>query len=261
MGCGWLGLPLAKSLIADGYTVNGSTTSEEKIPTLAQAGIRAFHISITESEVKGDIDAFLKSCEVLIINVPPGLRGAGTKASYVKKMRSLISAIEKTSVEKVVFVSSTSVYGDGQGEVSEEIIPIPTTESGKQLVESELLFKNSTKFKTTILRFGGLIGPDRHPVTMLSGRENLTNGDAPVNLIHLNDCMLVIKAIIEQELWGETLNAVHPSHPPKQEYYREKALQKGIAPPKYPKSTLKTHKIIKSSKSFLIKLYPEFTSL
>lgn len=261
IGCGWLGLSLAKNLIADGYTVNGTTTSKEKLPILVKAGIRAFEISITESEVKGDIATFLRSCEVLVINVPPGLRGAGTKASYVNKMGSLISAIERSPVEKVVFVSSTSVYGDEQGEVTEETMPVPTTESGKQLLESELLFKTSNEFKSTLLRFGGLIGPDRHPVTMLSGRENLQNGDAPVNLIHLNDCMLVIKAIIEQELWGETVNAVHPHHPSKQEYYREKALEKGLEPPKYLALTLKTAKTINSGRKFLNKLYPNFTSL
>lgn len=247
--------------MADGHSVNGTTTSKEKLPILVQAGICAFQINISETEIQGNITPFLASCDVLVVNVPPGLRGAGTKASYVKRMQLLLWHIEKSSVKKVIFVSSTSVYGEGQGAVTEAIMPIPTTESGKQLLESELLFQGSMDFRSTIVRFGGLIGPDRHPVTMLSGRENLTNGDAPVNLIHLNDCMRVIKAIIEQELWGETLNAVHPHHPPKREYYHDKAVEKGLDPPKYKASVLKEAKIVNSNKLFLTKMHAHFTSL
>ncbi len=261
MGCGWLGLPLAKNLLAEGYTVNGTTTSEEKLPVLAKAGIHAFLISVSETEVDGDIQGFLNPCEIIIINVPPGLRGDGAKASYVGKMKCLLTHIKESPVKKVIFVSSTSVYGDEQGEVTEETLPIPTTESGKQLLESELLFKNSTGFKSSIVRFGGLIGPDRHPVTMLSGRKNLQNGDAPVNLIHLNDCILVLQRIINEEQWEATFNAVHPNHPQKQDYYTKKALERGLEPPKFLISPSKTHKIISSNNLYLTKMYSDFTSI
>ena len=34
LGCGWLGLPLAKAIVENGFSVKGSTTSSEKIATL-----------------------------------------------------------------------------------------------------------------------------------------------------------------------------------------------------------------------------------
>ena len=261
MGCGWLGLPLAKSLIAEGYTIHGTTTSKEKLSVLEQAGINAFHVSISATKVSGAIADFLRPCDTIIINVPPRLRNNGVIESYVAKMQCLVAHIKVSTVKNVIFVSSTSVYGDEQGEVTEKTTPIPTTESGKQLLESEQLFEQTTEFKSTIVRFGGLIGPDRHPVTMLSGRENLKNGTAPVNLIHLTDCILILKQIIGQQQWGEIFNAVHPSHPPKQEYYRQKALEKGLEPPKYYPSTHKTHKTINSCKLFLTKMHTDFTPL
>lgn len=260
MGCGWLGLPLAKSLIAEGYTINGSTTAKEKLQVLDSAGINAFTISISETKVNGDIFNFLNPCDVVIINVPPGLRGGGAKTSYVAKMQRLLSHVKESPVKKVIFVSSTSVYGDEQGEVTEETTPIPTTESGKQLLESEQLFRVTTEFKSTVLRFGGLIGPDRHPITMLAGRENLKNGNAPVNLIHLYDCILVIKQILKEEKWDEVFNVVYPYHPSKAEYYEKKAQESGLEPPKYQASQSQKHKIVTSSRLFLTKMYANFTS-
>lgn len=261
MGCGWLGFSLAKSLIREGYTINGTTTTEKKLSVLNKAGINAFHVSITETKIQGAIDDFLEPCEVLIINVPPGLRGIGAKESYVAKMQLLLEHIKASGVKKVIFVSSTSVYGDDQGEVTEENIPIPTTESGKQLLKSEDLFYNQADFKTTIIRFAGLIGPDRHPVTMLTGKENLKNGNAPVNLIHLNDCIFIIKQIIHQNQWGKLFNAVHPAHPSKELYYTQTAIVRGLEPPKYGTSIPKNHKTINSSSPFLAKIRSNFTSL
>lgn len=176
-------------------------------------------------------------------------------------MKLLIEPIKKNAVKKIIFVTSTSVYGNEQGKVTEKTRPIPTSESGKQLLESELLFQNQTDFKTTIVRFGGLIGPDRHPITMLSGKENLKNGNAPVNLIHLNDCVLILKQIIRENQWDETLNAVHPEHPTKEHYYTRTAIAKGLEPPKYGASISKNYKIIHSCSTFLTNIHADFTSL
>ena len=53
LGCGWLGLPLAKKLIESGYTINGSTTRPEKIKTLRDNGIQPFLIKLSDSSFKG----------------------------------------------------------------------------------------------------------------------------------------------------------------------------------------------------------------
>lgn len=261
IGCGWLGLPLAKSLIAEGYSIFGTTTSKDKLRLLKKEGIHAFQIELSESEVKGPIQDFLKSCETLIVNVPPKMRESGPQTSYVEKMQQLLKQLQNSTIAHVVFVSSTSVYSDAQGTVTEETIPKPSSESGKQLLECEQLFANTTEFKSTIVRFGGLIGPDRHPITVLSGKQNLKNGDAPVNLIHLNDCIVIVKEIIKQQQWGKTFNAVHPAHPTKRDYYTQKAIEKNVEPPNYTASLPKTYKIIKFCSNFLIKMSANFTSL
>ncbi|WP_422082363.1 SDR family oxidoreductase [Ulvibacterium sp.] len=260
MGCGWLGLPLAKSFVDEGHTVHGSTTSEEKLPVLEKEGIRPFLISLSEEGPKGPVLHFLRDVDSIIINVPPKLRG-GNRENYIEKIRGLYNAIKASSVRQIVFVSSTSVYGDIDGEVTEDTVPKPVTESGRQLLVTEDIFRNDSELQTTIVRFGGLIGPNRHPVTMLSGRIGLVNGTAPINLIHLDDCINILKTIIGQGWWNEVFNAVYPDHPPKAEYYAAEAEQRGIPAPDYSKDSVQKGKKVQSSKLILVKKYCFNTSI
>ena len=260
LGCGWLGLPLAKSLIEKGFSVNGSTTSEEKIAVLENAGIHPFLVSLSAVEVcnetKISIENFLQNSNVLIIDIPPKLRG-DSKENFVAKIQNVIPFIEKSSVEKVIFVSSTSVYEDTSDlrNVSEETIPNPDTESGRQLLESEQLLQSNSNFQSTILRFGGLIGEDRHPIKFLAGRKNIENPDGPINLIHQIDCIGIIEEILKHpETSGqndkstEVFNAVAPFHPTRKEYYTQKAIELNLPLPEFEESKPSIGKTILSDK-------------
>jgi len=254
LGCGWLGLPLAKKLIKKGHSVNGSTTSENKLVVLENAGINPFLVALESESVSQSINDFLAETEILIIDIPPKLRGASADSShssrkiFVEKIEKLIPFIEKSTVKKVLFVSSTSVYGDENGVITEETIPNPETESGKQLLLAEALLQNNQNFETTNLRFGGLIGEDRHPVKFLAGKENLENPDALVNLIHQIDCIGVIEAIINQSKWNEVFNAVAPFHPTREEYYTQKAKEQNLVLPKFSAEKSNIKKVISSEK-------------
>lgn len=252
IGCGWLGLPLAKSLIQTGYNVHGSTTNKDKLEPLEKEGIKPFLVILGEESVSGSLAEFLDQLDILIINVPPRLRG-NYKENYVLKMTLLHNEIRKSSVKKIVFVSSTSVYGAVEGEVTEDTLPMPVSQSGRQLVEAEKIFQNDKSVQTTILRFGGLIGPNRHPVTMLSGKKGLSNGNDPVNLIHLDDCIHLIKTVLENNWWDQIFNGVYPDHPLKRDYYYQMADKNMLPRPQYlnPES-IKSGKII-LSRNFLNK--------
>lgn len=261
LGCGWLGLPLAKHLLEKGFDVKGTTTSQEKMEILKKARIEAFIVQISEDKIEGDIKKFLIGTDTLIVNIPPKLRGKGPKENYVRKMKFLISQIELSTVRKVIFVSSTSVYGNNQGEVNEETLPLPTSESGKQLLATEQLLLENQHFQTTIIRFAGLIGPDRHPVSMLSGKSNLTGGNAPVNLIHLNDCIGIITTLVQNNIWEKIINGVYPKHPTKEAYYTQKAIERQVKPPFYDSSSIEKPKKVTSCSPFFVKYYRFSTSI
>ena len=255
LGCGWLGFPLAKKLIEEGHSINGSTTSENKLSTFRDFGINPYLVTLESESVSKTITDFLARSEILIIDIPPKLRGSAAifptplGMTFVKKIENLIPFIEKSIVKKVLFVSSTSVYGDENGVITEETEPNPDTESGKQLLLAEALLQNNRNFETTILRFGGLIGEDRQPVKFLAGKENLENADAPVNLIHQNDCIGVIQEIINQSKWNEVFNAVAPFHPTRSAYYTQKAIDLNLALPKFSSEKSNIKKTISSEKT------------
>lgn len=244
LGCGWLGFPLAKALLKKGFSVNGSTTSTEKLSIMDSSGISPFLIQLESNKIIGEIETFLKDGETLIIDIPPKLRENSKDPSpdsnrdalrmtFVEKIETILPFIEKSTIENVLFISSTSVYGEDNSVVTEKTIPQPDTESGRQLAQAEQLLQNNTNFKTTILRFGGLIGEDRHPIKFLAGRENLENPDAPINLIHQEDCIGIILKIMELDCWDETFNAVAPFHPSREDYYTQKAMDFNLALPRF----------------------------
>jgi nucleoside-diphosphate-sugar epimerase len=256
LGCGWLGLPLAKALLENGLSIKGSTTSVEKLSVLKNSGIQPYLIVLSPTLSKGEgdetIETFLEASKTLIIDVPPKLRGS-EKENFVAKIENLIPFIEKSTVEKVLFISSTSVYGEENLIVTEETPLNPDTESGKQLVQTEQLLQSNSNFKTTILRFGGLIGEDRHPIKFLAGRKNIENPNAPINLIHQDDCIGVIMAILRQAQndkldVNETFNAVTPFHPSRKEYYTQKAIDLKLDLPEFNAENSNSGKTISSTK-------------
>ena len=252
LGCGWLGLPLAKSLLSKGYKVKGSTTSESKLEVFKNAGILPFQIQLESHKIIGIIEDFLKVSGVLVIAIPPGLRKAhptSTEMTFVNKVKTLIPFIEKSGIQKVIFVSSTSVYGDAFPivEITEDTIPNPDTESGKQLAIAETLLKLNPHFKTTVIRFGGLIGEDRNPIFQLQ-YKTIPNPDAPINLIHQMDCIGIIETILAQEKWNEVYQASGINTITRRAYYTAKAKELGIRNPTFEEEIVSQGKHILSEK-------------
>ncbi|PKD20734.1 epimerase [Salegentibacter salinarum] len=233
LGAGWLGLPLAKKL-AEKHTVKGSVTSQEKMQQLRDAGITPYLIKVFTEGVQGDLTSFLAHSEILIIDIPPGLRG-DPEADFIGKIGRIMDYIEKSPIEKVIFVSSTSVYKDEEDfpEYTEENEVNGTSEAAKQLISSEKMLLNNEHFQTTVIRFGGLIGPGRHPVKYLANKTGIKNPQAPVNLIHQKDCIAIINQIIPKEAWNKIFNAAFPQHPTKEDYYTKTARKMNLNLPEF----------------------------
>ncbi|WP_310991675.1 NAD(P)H-binding protein [Aequorivita marina] len=231
-GLGWLGQALAFQLANLGYTLKGSVTTVEKAKMLQKNGFDAYAMEISDEGVRGQVKALLNGVGSLIIMIPPGLR-RNTGADYVLKMTHFLEEIKMSAVQKIILVSSTSVYDDSQGNVTEKDDPKPQTIAGKQLRQVEELFINTDAFKTTVVRFGGLFGGSRNPAKYLAGRSNLRGGEAPVNLIHRDDCINILAEILKQDTFGNVFNAVNPDHPKKSDYYIQKATEMGLEPPSF----------------------------
>lgn len=241
IGCGWLGFPLAKRLVQKNHLVHGSTTSDQKILLLEEAGIIPFQI-ILEDQIKGDIASFLK-VDILIINVPPG-RSEANKSAYLNKMKSLFQKIKMSPIKSVVFMSSTSVYPNDASFKSEKS---PVIEDN-HLVKAERLFQESNSWETTILRLSGLINETRHPGRWLAGKRDLKNASAPVNLIHLDDCIGIIEKILERNIWGEVFNCTMSVHPTRKEFYTIAADQLKLEVPHFVDEQSRNGKTVSNAK-------------
>ncbi|WP_316814911.1 NAD(P)H-binding protein [Pedobacter nyackensis] len=228
LGCGWYGLELAKALINQGYLVKGSSTTPEKLEMLSTYNIEPFLVNIQKDEEKFN-PSFFKS-DLLFVCIPPK-RNAAEQADFYYKIERIINAVKENRVKQLVFISSTAVYGDTNAELTELNTPQPETDSGKAMLKVESLLKNQNDFTSTIIRFGGLVGPKRHPGRFFAGKENIPNGKAPINLIHLDDCIGISLAILKNEAFGYTFNACSPDHPSKQDFYTVATINAQLTPP------------------------------
>lgn len=248
MGCGWLGMPLATQLAQHGYVVKGSTTTPEKVEVMLENDIQPYLLDLGSEQLDTDaLEDFLES-DVLVLNIPPHLRSDGG-AAYISQMHLLLKAMIQSPVSRVLFVSSTSVYQDLNRVITEEDISFTDeVDPENMLLQAERLFQDREDWVTTVVRFGGLVGGNRQPGRWLAGKKNVLNGDAPVNLIHLEDCINILYRIIEQEKWGKIYNACADGHPLRWEFFTSAALTLGLEPPEFRDMEETKFKLVNSQK-------------
>lgn len=227
VGCGWLGLPFCKNALENGMLVVGTTTRTDNIVALNKLGIEAYVLRLPSDE----INTAIVEVDYLLIDIPPGRRNPDVLMNYEKSIRSLLSNAKKSEkLKKVIFISSTSVYGAKSGPITEQTIVLPEAESGKAILKAEQsIIKSGIPY--VILRFGGLAGPNRHPGKFLAGKTLPTSGNEIINFLHLNDAIGVIKYMIEHHISNEIYNVVSPIHPCKDDFYTKMTESINLDPP------------------------------
>lgn len=224
LGCGWLGLPLARRLKEAGHLVRGSVSSEEKAVKLRASGLDMHVINLHNLE-HDKIQAFIEESELLVISVPPGFRASGS--SMVEALGKFLDVVEQYSIRRIIYTSSIGVYDNSEDIVAVQETDVPQHPNTSQalLLKLENLVLIQQFATPLILRLGGLVGEDRHPVYYLAGRDQLPNAEAPVNLVHQKDCIDAIGQVIDQVPLGQVYNLVFPDHPSRKNYYNKKVRQ------------------------------------
>lgn len=244
LGCGWLGLPLAEHLLQVGYHVKGSTTHADKLIHLREKGVESYAIDLS---IDGDLDLSFFETTSLVITVPPRSKSQqpGVYLSQMKKIADLV--VQFPQIKQLIYTSSTSVYPDRPGLAKEESVSLLEESAQAELVEVEHLFLSIPHVATTIIRVGGLTGGSRLLVRHFAGKKDLSGGNYPVNLIHQEDAVGVIKFVLEKELIG-VYNACSPVHPYKKDFYRELAKRFQMPLPEFKQEQGKEGKVIDVSK-------------
>ena len=240
LGCGWLGKPLGKSLANSGFTVMGSTTKDENISLLKAADIIPFVFTIGQPFPEEYIHQFF-NCDVLIVSLPQGSR-AGNVEGYLNMVQEVIRISSKATVRHILLISTTSVYPNLSRVVQED-----DADTDNTIVKAEFVIRNSG-IPNSIIRFAGLFGPGRHPATFLAGKRGISGGNIPVNMIHLEDCISIIKSVIQQNAWNEVLNACADDHPTRKEFYTKAAIRLGLEPPVFLDDSAVDFKIVSNER-------------
>lgn len=232
LGSGWLGLPLAKMFQENGYSVKSSTTSKEKMIELKNLTLDPSFIDI--DDLPHSLTHFFNS-KYLIINIP---------SKNLQGFKTLITKIEQSEISHVIYVSSTSVYTTSNEEITESD---KFVDYNNPFALIENLFRTNKQFSTTIIRFAGLIGKNRNPAIFFKSRI-IKNQSAPVNLIHQEDCLQIIKEFITKSIWNETFNACSDSHPTKREFYSYASKSAGKVLPTFDENSHTGSKLISNNK-------------
>ncbi len=248
MGCGWLGLPVAQHLQAAGHSIVASCRTSDKAQQLTRLGLHAIPFQLGDDLQHPDL-APLFAADILILNIPFG-RKSSQSNYYDAHMQQLVTHAAKAQIKHVIFISTTSVYGEPSGHINEQATPHPETDSAKANLAIEEWVKTSFAKHYCILRLAGLVGENRHPARYLAGRRNLAQPNKVVNLVHQTDVVQAIQAVINKGLWSETLHLCAQQHPSRQAYYTKSAQILGLATPHFAQSEVQdSGKVIDASAS------------
>lgn len=239
IGCGWLGIPLGKTLVQQGHTVFGSVRNEERSSELESVGIEPFVLDLEKStKIPKSI---LTSTSVLVITLPPIDRQNPTH--YPKLLTELLAQFSDET--QVIFTSSTGIYPEESG-IYDEDFQFSNQQESSVLPLAESAIRSSEK-AYTIFRLGGLIGPNRHPIRFLQGRKRVKNPDGAINFVHQGDCLRSIIHVIDNQKSNEVFNLVYPYRPSRISYYTNAAKHYGFEEPEF-ETGPKIDRIISSEK-------------
>ena len=187
VGCGYLGQRVARRWRAQGHEVFGVVRHAGAVESLAAAGVRAIAADVTRPETLRDLPA----AETVLYAVGYDPRGQRSRWEvYVEGLRNVLDVLGP-GTRRVIFISSTGVYGQSGGQWVDEDSPCrPVRESAQALLAAETELAAHPLGKVAIvLRLAGLYGPGRLPQRgeIIPGRPLAVPAHAILNLIHVED--------------------------------------------------------------------------
>ncbi|WP_435077217.1 SDR family oxidoreductase [Halococcus sp. AFM35] len=208
LGCGYVGLELGRRLVPD-HDVVGVRRSADGHEAIERAGFDAIEADLTNPE---DLTA-VPDVDTLIFAASSGGRGAAAaREIYVDGLRTVIETFgaREDSPDRLVYTSSTGVYGDHGGDWVDESTPLePTTEKTVVLAEAERVALEDASehgIDGTVVRFAGLYGPERYRL------ERYLDGpvtEGYLNMLHRADAAGAIRFLLDSDAGrGEAVLAV-----------------------------------------------------
>jgi len=235
VGCGYLGQRVAARARSEGHLVTALTRSTEKAKALNKSGIETVIGDVLDPATV----AALPAADVLLIALTHDpASGVSKRALLVDGVGNLVKELGPR-VEHVIYISSTSVYGQTDGSWVGEGWPTePTSEGGQLTLAAERALQKECKFgaRLTILRLAGLYGPGRliaRVGQLRSGAPVSGLPDAWLNLIHVDDAAAAVCAAFACRHTWEILLICDDRPLRRREFYSAVAQEVGAPPPTF----------------------------
>jgi nucleoside-diphosphate-sugar epimerase len=206
-GYGYTASHLAQLLRAEGWSMAGTTRTTDKVNGMWDQGVEP-HVWNGKAPIEGP-GRIMKNVTHILHSVPPTTQADPVLRNHLKLLIQLAPQLEWYG-----YISTTSVYGDTQGEVADESYePNPSLPRGKSRLRVEKRHRQLFKKKQLplhIFRAGGIYGPGRSLVRRaLQEPQQIIHKEGHItSRIHVDDLAQILRASIEQPNPGSVYNCV-----------------------------------------------------
>ena len=204
VGCGYVGRRLARQLLGEGYTVTGLVRSAGSVAALQTLGISPVQVDLDGS---AELPSFTSAGAKLYYFAPPPSEGDSDP-----RLRRVLAALTTAPPQRIVYISTSGVYGDCAGAWVDETYPLkPGTPRARRRADAEAALQAwsaATGVPVVILRVPGIYGPGKLPLERLrKSLPLLREEDSPyTNRIHVDDLITVCRAAMRRGQPGAAYN-------------------------------------------------------
>lgn len=200
-GCGKLGGAIAETLSSQAE-VFGLRRNPARIPQ----GVQALGADLMERE---QVESVLPDSLDIVIYclTPSSYDEEGYRNAYVRGVENLVAALGSQTLQRLIFVSSSSVYSQDDDAWVDETSPTePARFSGQMILEGEQIALNSGN-PATAIRLSGIYGPTRRQFleAVINGRMDPVPPAPFSNRIHEADAVAAVCHLVNRALEGKPL--------------------------------------------------------
>ncbi|MDF2152464.1 NAD-dependent epimerase/dehydratase family protein [Vibrio sp. CAU 1672] len=236
IGAGWLGLPLAQALSIEGHTVTVTRTSQSRLDDIQIPLINKALLDLSTAQAEQELAQLLDDYAIthVIGSFPPGFR-KGYGQEYAEQWNKLVRAAKYRPIDKLVMISSTTVYPNLPGEMREQDAALAQAQGNPHFSDNARIMLQAEQYVIdsgidyAILRCSGLFGPDRHP-SRFATRLSQVSRKAPANMLHQDDAVAA-SIFALQHLHNQVVNVTTPNTVSKAEFYQAAILQAQLETP------------------------------
>ncbi|WP_061008083.1 NAD(P)H-binding protein [Vibrio sp. CUB2] len=233
VGAGWLGTPLAQTLIDQGHQVTVTRRSQTRLDEFPLTSVQPALLDLNEPHSQQQLIELIEQHQIerMVGAFPPGFR-KGNGQEYAQQWQRLVSAAKQSSVNKLLMVSSTTVYPNLAVDMKEEDATLALAQTSEHFSDNARIMLQAEQYVIdsgidyAIVRCSGLIGSDRHP-SRFAMRLKQVSRKAPANMVHQNDAVAATAFALNQ-IDNEVVNATTPNTVSKAEFYQAAITQSDL---------------------------------